>query len=88
MIHPDSFSIAGEQGPRAYYSPMEVSIDDDGDVWIGNEDGTLLISLDQAFHLHFKLGQLLIANARNTYGRNTYQSLQYAAQEQRNHDQH
>lgn len=83
----DCFTIAAEQGAKAVYPEISVSIDDEEDVWVSNEDGTLLISLDQAFHLHFKLGQLLIANARNTYGRHVYQSLQYAATEQRKHDQ-
>lgn len=84
----DHFSIPAEQGPNAVYPDLSVSIDDEGDVWICNEEGALLISLNQAFHVHFQLGQLLIANARNTYGLRTYQSLQYAAQELRNNDQH
>jgi len=83
----DYASIAAEQGANAHYPELSVSIDDEGDVWLCNEEGALLLSLNQAFHLHHQLGQLLIANARNTYGLRTYQSLQYAAVELRKHDQ-
>lgn len=80
------FTVPDEQGANAHYPELTVSIDDEGDVWVINEEGSLLISLNQAFILHFQLGQMLVGNARNTYGRNTYAALAYAAMEQAKHD--
>lgn len=81
----EHFTVPDEQGANAHYPELMVSIDDDGDVWLTNEEGSLLLSLNQAFILHFNLGQMLVGNARNTYGRQTYAGLAYAAMEQAKH---
>lgn len=56
------------------YSPVEVTIDDEGDVWLLSDDGTLMFSLAQAYTLAAQLGQALIEFQRSWGARDLHAS--------------
>jgi hypothetical protein len=65
-------TIPPEHGPHAFYPPLNLSVDEEGDVWFSNEEGSILLSVDQAYKLHFFLGQMLVEHTRAAMGRSAY----------------
>jgi len=59
------FHIEHDVGPNAFYPELCINIDDEGDVIVASEDGSLMLSYAQAHALLFKLSQELIAYDRS-----------------------
>lgn len=67
------YVIPEDRNDQSHYESLTLTIDDDGDLWVGDRLAHLMLSYAQAKALHYSLGQAIIRFDRAFGAHNAYE---------------